>query len=73
MKFSQFGREYSVKLTELPGMGHIEPVQKRVDANSPGADASEVSTGPYGVVGVIFGLTTTHVRTAPTTSNPARA
>ena len=54
-------------------MGHIEPVQKRVDANSPGADASEVSTGPYGVVGVIFGLTTTHVRTAPTTSNPARA
>ncbi|GAE68001.1 hypothetical protein JCM18909_1106 [Cutibacterium acnes JCM 18909] len=36
MKFSQFGREYSVKLTELPGMGHIEPVQKRVDANSPG-------------------------------------
>ncbi|MES6220098.1 hypothetical protein U6L75_02105 [Cutibacterium acnes] len=73
MKFSQFGREYSVKLTELPGMGHIEPVQKRVDVNSPGADASGVSTEPYGVVGVIFGLTTTHARTAPTTSNPARA
>lgn len=50
MEFSQFDREYSSKLTEIPGMGHIEPVQERVDANNragPGADASGVSTEPY--------------------------
>ena len=74
MEFSQFDREYSVKLTEIPGMGHIEPVQERVDANNragPGADASGVSTEPYGAVRVIFGLMTTHARAAPTTSATA--
>ncbi|MCM8874589.1 hypothetical protein [Cutibacterium acnes] len=74
MEFSQFDREYSSKLTEIPGMGHIEPVQERLDANNragPGADASGVSTEPYGAVRVIFGLMTTHARAAPTTSATA--